>query len=275
VFSCDQITHDFLIYNRAWCGTREYRLKFAEQLIDSNLLTSCNTKFSAVDNQVHYTDHQWVNCKFAINRTDLEQHFLNNTVDSSASADYDTVDYQTSGIEVVLETLFDDQRWHLTEKSLRPIACGKPFVLMATAGSLQYLRQYGFQTFDGLIDETYDTVQDPADRLQAVVAEMKRISQLPTPQKHALWTELNKIACYNQALFFSQSWQDRLIQEFIDNANQALKVISNHRTAQHWKKLMLVVPEPLTSTYRSAQDVDNLLQWLDDQIPVKKIKYQL
>lgn len=273
-FCPDQITHDFLIYNRAWSSTREYRLKFAEQLINTQLVKYCNTKFSAVDNQVHYTDHQWANSKFAITRTDLEQHFVNNTVDSGASADYDAADYQTSGIEVVLETLFDDQRWHLTEKSLRPIACGKPFVLMATAGSLQYLRRYGFQTFDGLIDETYDTVQDPADRLQAVIAEMKRISDLPTQQKHALWTELNKIARHNQELFFSDAWQHQLIQEFVDNANQALEFVSRHRTAQHWKKLMSVVKKPLLPTYRSEQDVDNLLKWLDDQVPVKKIKYQ-
>ena len=273
-FSPDQITHDFLIYNRSWSGTREYRLKFAEQLVNTQLVKHCNTKFSAMDNQVHYTDHQWVNSEFVINRTDLQQHFVNNTVDARASADYDAADYQTSGIEVVLETLFDDQRWHLTEKSLRPIACGKPFVLMATAGSLQYLRQYGFQTFDGLIDETYDTVKDPADRLQAVIAEMKRISDLPTPQKHALWAELNKIARRNQELFFSDAWQRQLIQEFVDNANQALEFVSHHRTAQHWKKLMSIVKEPLSSTYRSAQDVDNLLKWLDDHVPAKKIKYQ-
>jgi hypothetical protein len=275
VYCTDQITHDFLIYNRAWSGTREYRLKFAEQLVNTNLYKHCNTKFSTIDNQTHYTDHQWANNKFKIERTDLEQYFPNNTVDSTASANYDAVDYQTSGIEVVLETLFDDQRWHLTEKSLRPIACGKPFVLMATAGSLQYLRQYGFQTFNGLIDETYDTVLDPADRLQAVIAEMKRISDLPTPQKHALWAELNKIARYNQELFFSDAWQHQLIQEFVDNANQALEFISHHRTAQHWKNLILTVTEPLAQNCRSTQDVDNLLKWLSSQIPVKKIKYQL
>ena len=37
VYCTDQITHDFLIYNRAWSGTREYRLKFAEQLVNTNL----------------------------------------------------------------------------------------------------------------------------------------------------------------------------------------------------------------------------------------------
>jgi hypothetical protein len=273
-YSADQITHDFLIYNRAWTGTREYRLKFAEHLVKNCLVKNCNTKFSAVDDQVHYTDHQWANPKFAINRTDLQQHFVNNTVDSGASADYDAVDYQTSGIEIVLETLFDDQRWHLTEKSLRPIACGKPFVLMATAGSLQYLRQYGFQTFDGLIDETYDTVKDPADRLQAVIAEMQRISQLPTLQKHALWTELNKIARCNQELFFSDAWQNKLIQEFVDNANNALEFVSQHRTAQHWKTLTSTMTESTVQNCRSTQDVDNLLKWLNDHVPAKKIKYQ-
>ena len=145
---------------------------------------------------------------------------------------------------------------------------------MATAGSLQYLRQYGFQTFDGLIDETYDTVQDPADRLQAVIAEMKRISDLPTQQKHDLWTELNKIACHNQELFFSDAWQHQLIQEFVDNANQALEFVSNHRTAQHWKKLISTITEPLAQNCRSTQDVDNLTKWLNSQIPAKKIKYQ-
>jgi hypothetical protein len=48
----------------------------------------------------------------------------------------------------------------LTEKALRPIACGQPFILAATPGSLQYLRSYGFKTFSGYIDETYDTIQE-------------------------------------------------------------------------------------------------------------------
>ena len=32
----DNITHDFLVYNRAWSGTREYRLTFAEMLANAN-----------------------------------------------------------------------------------------------------------------------------------------------------------------------------------------------------------------------------------------------
>jgi hypothetical protein len=40
------ISHDFLIYNRAWTGTREYRLTLAEILANNNLIPCCNTKFS-------------------------------------------------------------------------------------------------------------------------------------------------------------------------------------------------------------------------------------
>jgi len=267
------IKHDFLIYNRAWGGTREYRLKFVDQLIESDLVTHCQTKFSAIDNQVHYTNHCWANTDFTVRRTDFEQHFPTNSVDSNASADYDSIDYQACGIEVVLETLFDDSRWHLTEKSLRPIACGKPFMLMATAGSLQYLRQYGFQTFDGLIDEQYDTIQNPADRLQAVVAEMQRISQLPTQQKQQLWTELNKISLYNQALFFSQAWHDSLVQELVDNLNQGLDIMAGARTAQYWKKLRETVKHPVDATFRNDQDVEDLIKWLNTEIPTKQITF--
>ena len=33
----DNITHDFLIYNRAWSGTREYRLKFTQLIVNAGL----------------------------------------------------------------------------------------------------------------------------------------------------------------------------------------------------------------------------------------------
>jgi hypothetical protein len=69
---------------------------------------------------------------------------------------------------------------------------------MSTAGSLAYLRQYGFETFSGLIDESYDQITNPRQRLQAVIAEMSRISSLPAAAKTQLFlnnctTSLNEI----------------------------------------------------------------------------------
>lgn len=212
---------DFLIYNRAWSGTREYRLKFAELVVDHDLYSYCKMGFNGQDS-IDYREYQFQNKKFQIQRQDLEQYFFHNTSDSAASADYCTHDYQTTNLEVVLETLFDDDRLHLTEKILRPIACGHPFILASTQGSLEYLRGYGFKTFHNIIDETYDTIADPVQRLDAILAEMKRIAKLSYDDKQQVYDSLRSIAKYNQQRFFSVEWHDQLINEFKQNFNNAL-----------------------------------------------------
>lgn len=229
------IKTDFLIYNRAWSGTREYRLKFIELLIDQQLVNSCNTTFSQVDSGIHYTNHTFKNPALSIDRFDFENLLEPNNSSSNASADYETSDYTTSAIEVVLETLFDDSRNHLTEKALRPIACGKPFIIAATPGTLEYLRSYGFKTFHGLIDESYDTITDPLDRLNAIVNEMKRISNLSVDQKHKLWAALLEIAKYNKQHFFSNEMHNQVVNEFVVNLATAVEKCNQHQQGKWWK----------------------------------------
>ena len=230
-FAPAQIVNDFLIYNRAWGGSREYRLCFAEQIIENGLTHHCTMSFNSVDTQ-HYTQHQFINADFQISNFELEKFFPKNNHSSNSSADYCNTDYAKSGIEVVLETLFDDSRWHLTEKALRPIACGRPFMLMATPGSLQYLQQYGFETFGELIDETYDQIVNPRQRLQAVIAEMSRISALPPEDKIQLFSALNQIAEQNKLHFFNKFF-DQIKQEYVNNMNHAITIMNQHCTGKH------------------------------------------
>jgi hypothetical protein len=218
-------TCDFLIYNRAWSGVREYRIKFAELLVRYQLVDQCRTWFSERD-ECHYTEHEFKNTKFSIENIQLEKYFQSSTSNSTASADYYTDDYVSTQIEVVLETLFDDERLHLTEKSLRPIACGQPFILAATHGSLEYLQSYGFETFNGLIDETYDTITDPLERLHCICKEMKRINTLPSQEKLQLFAELRTIAERNKKLFFSQDWQQKIINEYQTNFETAYSYVA-------------------------------------------------
>ena len=233
----DLIKKDFLIYNRAWSSTREYRLKIAEMLINQNVNHYCNTKFNAQCSGSHYTQHHFKNPELAVNRQDIEKHYELNNYHASASADYDNHDYAESAVELVLETLFDDSRIHLTEKTLRPIACGRPFILAATPGSLQYLRNYGFQTFSNFIDESYDSIVNPLQRLNSIVTEMKRITSLSEHSKKNLWTELYKISKQNQQLFFSDSWHDSIVQEYSNNFAQARNSLNQYRTGYYYKKL--------------------------------------
>jgi hypothetical protein len=235
-FDCRNIKKDFLIYNRAWSGTREYRLFFAELLCYHGLQACSNTSFSMVDNQVDYRDHVFVNNNLRITSADLHNQLPNNTTHSSYSADYNSMDYSESAIEVVLETLFDDQRWHLTEKTLRPIACGKPFILAATPGSLQYLRSYGFETFSDLIDESYDLIVDSPLRLQAIAKEMLRISQLDLSEKNQLYSDLDSICQRNKQHFFNE-FINQVITEYKINLDQAIQIMNQNCTGKHMVKI--------------------------------------
>jgi hypothetical protein len=231
-FDNKEYDYDFLIYNRAWSGTREYRLCFADKLISADLVKNCKTSFNPVDQEQHYTKHNFLNRNFFPQNSNIESWFDLNTHSASHSADYNSEDYSSAGIEIVLETLFDDTRWHLTEKTLRPIACGKPFILAATPGSLQYLRNYGFETFAEYINESYDQIVDGCARLDAVIQEMKRIAGLDTGAKQVLYTKLHEIAQRNKKRFFNGLF-DQVIEEYKTNLDRAMIVMQQHCTGKH------------------------------------------
>jgi len=219
--------YDFNFYCRAWGGSREYRLTLLDLCQQSDILKNSRVSFSKTDNGIDYYNHVWKNPALAISNT---INLDTNDILSSASATYDVDHYNQCAIDVVTETLFDDNRWHLTEKILRPMACGKPFVLAATAGSLEYLKSYGFLTFGDIIDESYDSIHDPVKRLQAIVECLKSVNNLPSAIKNRVFTQLHAIAKYNQQVFFSQVFFDQVTNELQHNVNQAVKQVQLNAT---------------------------------------------
>jgi hypothetical protein len=167
------------------------------------------------------------------------EHVLDvNTAPSHASATYSSQEYQQAAIDVVLETLFDDPRIQLTEKILRPIACGKPFILAGTHGSLQYLRDYGFKTFGDYIDESYDCIEDPVLRLQAIMHTMQQI--VGHPDKETLHSDLHRIAEFNRQRFHSREFHDMIVGEYQLNLTQALEICNQQASGKNvkfWRKI--------------------------------------
>jgi len=193
----------FLIYCRATDGTRLYRKKFLNMIKSNNIY-----------------DYQLGS--FNIKK-----------LDSTNSATYDSLDMNHTGISIVLETVFD-HRIHLTEKTLRPLACGHPFILMAGPKSLEYLKSYGFRTFNNFIDESYDNILDNDARMSMVVHEMQRLQLLSVSTKNKILKECAKIAEHNKKIFFSKKFYKQVTQELIDNVNYAKeKLVFNI----DWQKL--------------------------------------
>ena len=117
---------------------------------------------------------------------------------------------------------------------MRPIACGKPFILVSTPGSLQYLRDYGFETFSEYIDERYDTIFDPLDRLKCIINLMKDISRLSTSKKQDLYQKLHLVADRNKKRFWSDDFAQKIIGEFITNFQHAYEICKDFRNGKNW-----------------------------------------
>jgi hypothetical protein len=218
----------FLIYNRSWSGSREYRIKFSELIHINELLPQCQTTFNCVEPQdnIHYRNHFFKNTVWQPT-TDFSKDFYSSSATSNSSADFDLSDYESTNIEVVLETLFDDSRLHFTEKILRPIALAQPFLLASSHGGLDYLKSYGFQTFDSVWDESYDNISDPYERLTNIVKTMKTISQWDPETRRKKLQAAQDIADYNKAYFFSESFFNLINSELVENLQQGLtKLIS-------------------------------------------------
>lgn len=230
-----QSTHRFLIYNRAWTGTREYRLAFADLVIQHGLASHCKMTIDPVDADTgqHYTQTMLQNESWRPVH-ELERWFGVNPVSSTMSAWLDRDDYACTDVEIVLETLFDDDRLHLTEKTLRPIAAAQPFVLASTAGSLQYLRDYGFETYHELWSEDYDLISDAAQRLEAIVSVMKQIAHWTPDQRQQRLARAREIADHNRRHFFSRNFGQLIISELETNLDQAFAQLVKTNRCQYW-----------------------------------------
>ena len=80
-------------------------------------------------------------------------------------------------IEVVIET-DPFSNWWATEKIARCLIVGKPFVLFSGQHSMRQLREWGFRTFESLIDEGYDQQPTPALRTKHIIKSLNELYRL-------------------------------------------------------------------------------------------------
>ncbi len=70
-------------------------------------------------------------------------------------------------LEIVSEFNCSNNKSFLTEKVSRSIVMGNPFIILGDANSLSELHRMGFKTFDKWIDESYDSILNAKDRMDA------------------------------------------------------------------------------------------------------------
>lgn len=114
--------------------------------------------------------------------TDSVTHPLIPPFEPRAADVYQLEIYQQVALDIVAETVFNYPYVYISEKTYRPMVNRRMFVIAGAPGTLATLRSYGFCTWSDIIDESYDTVQDPEQRLLAVVQSIRQFCSLPLHQ---------------------------------------------------------------------------------------------
>jgi len=223
---------DFNIYCRDWTGSREYRLSLLSKIKKNKIDKKSYIFFNEYSNGVHFSDYNTQNNLWKLNEKEKKvlddlECIKNGNTDPALSSVYNPENYKNSAIDIVLETIFDKEKVQLTEKILRPIACQKPFILVSEKKSLEYLQSYGFKTFGHLIDESYDSIECPKKRLDAITQTMVHIASLSKPEKEKLFFEMHEIAKFNKKWFFSKKFFNIVNDELKNNLTAAFNMLDD------------------------------------------------
>ena len=81
--------------------------------------------------------------------------------------------YIDTYFSLVTETVFDYPYSLRSEKIYKPMIMGHPFVAVANRGFYRDLHHAGFQTYHGLIDESFDQIDNNQYRLDRIAAVVK------------------------------------------------------------------------------------------------------
>ena len=111
--------------------------------------------------------------------------------------------WRQTAYSIVAETQFDNEVTFLSEKTFKPMLAKRLFIMFAGQHHLKNLRALGFKTFDGIIDETYDTVADPYVRWALA---FNQLLWLETQPQDEIFERIKDITEHNFHLAFNPSW---------------------------------------------------------------------
>ena len=83
--------------------------------------------------------------------------------------------FNETKFSLVVETSVFNKNFHPTEKTIRNFLLRKPFLVFSSQHYLKYLHRLGFKTFGNIIDESYDDIECPKQRCDAIISEAKRV----------------------------------------------------------------------------------------------------
>ena len=121
-------------------------------------------------------------------------------------------------VSIVAESLTEppvDRVPFVTEKTWKSVAMQHPFVVVGEPGTLQHLHSLGFETFENLWSEDYDTTQSTKRRIDQVVENVVQYNMAPLDQLTLQKIEHNRSHLFNREIIH-QFVMDEIINPVLE-----------------------------------------------------------
>jgi hypothetical protein len=215
------IKKTFIAPNRIVAGARQHRLLMLYHMFKNGLHNNwiscpeiCPAENISVYDAVGQLKSIYPDIESVFAGTDFPRCFPGETNSPMHSCWLSLFDESAESLlYVVTETVANGRRQHLTEKTFKPICLNMPFVVVGTSGSLNYLKRYGFKTFEHLWDESYDTEINDQKRIEKIGQLLKDLDSLSQQEKQNLFRHASDITQHNFDHFYSGGFESILWAE--------------------------------------------------------------
>ena len=193
VFSC---------LNNQWRRHREYMVL---KLIQVGLHGK-----GAISHGPRFLD-EWINYGIESDTIDIADQLLPMVVDQKHALkkqlanEFNPDIYINSWISLITETMAEDEQdcCFISEKIFKPVQGMQPFMVLGHRGTLQHLRNWGYETFENHLPESYDDLP----YIQRVDALIRNLLWLNAQRDKWSWLESCREKCmHNHGILMSQDF---------------------------------------------------------------------
>ena len=117
---------------------------------------------------------------------------------------FDPVIYNMTYYTAVIETTIHNDFAMFSEKEAKPIIAKRPFVIFGARGQLKAFRSLGFKSFDNVIDESYDIIDDKHQRWHSALDSMWQLTKKDPVE---VYKKLAEVLAYNKNHFENNNWK--------------------------------------------------------------------
>jgi hypothetical protein len=133
--------------------------------------------------------------------SEISPIIIDRTLNINWAGNLELPDHNATFMSIVTETLIDESVLFISEKIWKPIVVGHPFMILGNVGTLKYIKDLGFKTFDRWFDESYDNELVHHKRVDIIVNEINKYRDKSVEELRVIREEMKEICTFNRNRF--------------------------------------------------------------------------